>query len=767
MKNRKILIYCLSLFLAGCMQNKGPAYKNPNLPVSKRVEDLINRMELEEKEAQLRCIWRNQGRLVYDSLGNFDIGKAEISLSKGIGHIARPSEVSGPVQVINLTNDIQRYLVEQTRLGIPAIFHEEGLHGHMADSATHFPSAVALAGSWNLNLVEEVYSVVAKEIRARGGNQALTPVLDVGRDPRWGRFEETFGEDPWLVAEMGMAAIRGFQGTSLPVANDRVAATIKHFAAHGQPESGINVAPPNADMQTLYNVHLFPFWKAVKETGVLNAMASYNEINGIPSHKNDWLLNDVLREDWGFKGTVVSDYFGIEDLHKRHFVATDSVDAALQAIKAGVDIELPDDYGYQNLAELVRNGQLDETILNEAVSRVLYVKFQLGLFENPYTNPEESKTVISHPDHGNLAEKAALQAITLLKNENELLPLDLNAYKRIAVVGPNADYPVLGGYSARPPYTVTPYEGIKSYVNDEAEVFYSIGCRISEEDGDWWADDVSLSNPEEDQNRIEEAVKLVKSCDVAILCLGDNESVAREGWSENHLGDKPHTELVGLQNELVKSVLETGKPVIVLLFTNGPRSINFISENAHAILQCWYLGQESGNAVAKTLFGENNPSGKLVASIPRSGGHLPVFYNHKTIARRGYLFDEVSPLYPFGFGLSYTKFQYGEMKVSANEMAMDDTITCSVNVSNTGKYAGEEVVLLFIRDLYSSVTRPVKELKGFKRVHLVPGETKEVSFTIKKENLAYYNENLRFIAEPGEYRLMIDEDTCSMQLLEQ
>lgn len=760
----KTLFYCLSLFLASCMQNRVPGYKNPHLPIEKRVDDLISRMDLEEKEAQLKCIWRNPDRLVYDSLGNFDKEKASISLSKGIGHIARPSEVSGPTQVIKLTNDIQRYLVEKTRLGIPAIFHEEGLHGHMADSATHFPSAVALASTWNPGLVEEVYSVVAKEIRARGGNQALTPVLDVGRDPRWGRFEETFGEDPWLAAKMGVAAVRGFQGTTLPIAGDKVAATVKHFAAHGQPESGINVASPNADMQTLYNVHLLPFRKAVTEAGVLNAMASYNEINGIPSHTNDWLLNQVLRDDWGLKGTVVSDYFGIEDLHKRHFVATDSIDAALQAIRAGVDLELPDDYGYQNLAELVREGKLEEDILNEAVSRVLYVKFQLGLFENPYTNPEKSKKTIAHPDHGRLAEKSALQAITLLKNVNGLLPLELNVYKRIAVIGPNADYPVLGGYSASPPYTVTPYDGIKAYVKDKAEVFYSEGCRISEEDGDWWADEVSLSNPVEDRKRIEEAVNLTKSCDIVILCLGDNESVAREGWSENHLGDKPHTELVGLQNELVEDVLETGKPVVVLLFTNGPRSINFISEHADAILQCWYLGQESGNAVAKILFGENNPAGRLVASIPRSAGHLPVFYNHKPIARRGYLFDEVSPLYPFGFGLSYTTFDYGELKVSSNEMDQEKSITCSVEISNTGKYAGDEVVLLFIRDMYSSVTRPVKELKGFKRVHLIPGETKTVSFRIDKEKLAYYNENLEFIAEPGEYRIMIADQSQSIKL---
>lgn len=760
------VIFCLFLFiLTGCIQDGPPAYKNPNLSVSERVEDLIKRMDLEEKEAQLRCIWRNSDRLVYDSLGNFDIDKAENVLAKGIGHIGRPSEVSGPARVIKLTNDIQRYLVENTRLGIPAIFHEEGLHGHMADSATHFPSAVALASTWNPGLVEEVYSIVAKEIRARGGNQALTPVLDVGRDPRWGRFEETFGEDPWLVAEMGMAAVRGFQGASFPIANDKVVATVKHFAAHGQPESGINVATPNADMQTLYNVHLFPFWKAVKEAGVLNAMASYNEINGIPSHTNEWLLNDVLRDDWGLKGTVVSDYFGIEDLHKRHFVATDSIDAALQAIQAGIDIELPDDYGYQNLAELVKNGQLDEHILDKAVSRVLYVKFQLGLFENPYTNPENSKKIIGHPDHGKLAEKAALEALTLLKNKNQLLPLDLKEYKRIAVIGPNADYPVLGGYSAIPPYTVTPYEGIKSYVKGKAEVLYSEGCRISEKDGDWWADEVSLSDPENDLKRIAEAVEVAKTCDVSIICLGDNESVAREGWSENHLGDKPHTELVGLQNELVEAVLETGKPVVVLLFTNGPRSINFISEHADAILQCWYLGQESGNAVAKTLFGENNPAGRLVASIPRSAGHLPVFYNHKTIARRGYLFHNVAPLYPFGFGLSYTTFNYSEILLSAKEFTKDEYITCSVDVTNTGKYVGDEVVLLFIRDMYSSVTRPVKELKGFKKIHLAPGETKRVSFEINNEKLGYFYENQKFKTEAGRFKLLIEDKSKNISLI--
>jgi len=759
MNLRKIGSYIVLLCIFfSCEKQDDPVYRNTAYSVEERVSDLLRRMTLEEKVAQISAIYRNEKRIVHDQDGIFDLEKAKKNLQFGIGHISRPSEIGGIQKVAKFTNDVQKFLMENTRLGIPALFHEEGLHGHMADSSTVFPSATALASTWDPELVEEVYSVVAREIRARGGNVALTPVVDVARDPRWGRFEETYGEDPYLVYLMGKAAVHGFQGHDLPVKRDRVAATLKHFVAHGHPEGGINVAPPQTDEQTLHEVHLYPFRKIIKETKVLSIMASYNEVNGSPLHSNGHLLTDLLRKQWGFRGTVVSDYGGVKNLIDRHYVAKDSHESAIMALKAGVDIELPEEFAFNQIDYLVKEGFIEESILDSAVTRVLRQKFLLGLFEDPYTSLDDIYKNISVPDHFELAEEVALESVTLLEN-NGILPLDPQKIQKIAVIGPNADYGVLGGYSGKPVRNVTPFQGILKYLEGKADVYHHVGCRITENEPNWRRDEVIPADPEKNRQRIEEALSIVERSDIVILCLGDNESVSREAWSERHLGDRPDLRLLGDQELLFHEIKKTGKPVVTLLFTNGPRQIEFLSKKSDAILQCWYLGQESGNALAKILFGNHSPSGKLIASFPRSVGHIPVFYNHKPTARRGYLSENVSPLYPFGYGLSYTEFKYSNIYLSSDTiLKAGEKIKLTVDVTNTGSVIGKEVVMLFIRDKLSSLTRPVKELKDFKKLSLKPGETKTVGFVISEEMLSFWHPGNEYYAEPGDFTIIVGNE---------
>lgn len=751
----KAKYFLLAVILVSISCNDIPVYKDPLAPVEERVADLLSRMTLEEKVAQLRCIYRNKQRIVHTNKGIFDPQLAKKNLVNGIGHIARPSELGGIDRVIRYTNAVQKYLMDSTRLGIPAIFHEEGLHGFAADSATVYPSATALASTWNIKLVEQVFASVAQEIRSRGGNQVLSPVLDVARDPRWGRFEETYGEDPYLVSQMAIAAINGFQGDTFPIPNNKVIATMKHFVAHGQPESGINIAPPNATDQVLNEVHMYPFYKAVTNTKVLSVMASYNEVNGIPLHANPYLLEEMLRDKWNFKGAVVSDYGGIDNLIDRHRVAKDEDEAAILAISSGVDIELPDDDVYDRLEALVREEKIDEKTIDNAVSRVLTQKFLLGLFENPFTKSTKADILRHLTINKELAEEAAIQSITLLEN-NGVLPIKTGDYNRISVIGPNANYTVFGGYSGVPLERISPLQGIKQKMKGKVEVSYRLGCKITASEPNWRKDEVIPVNPEDERKLIRQAVLDAKKSDLIILCLGDNESVSREAWSERHLGDRPSIKLVGLQEELFDGVKALNKPIVVLLFTNGPRDLSFLKGKADAVLQCWYLGQQCGNAVAKILTGERNPSGKLVTSFPRSVGHIPAFYNYKPSARRGYMFDDVTPLYPFGYGLSYTTIEYTQPNVSDSIISVEGETDLFVKVRNTGEYTTDEVVMLFVRDEIASVTRPVKELKAFKKVRLKPGESRIVQFSIDAEMLSFYHPVLKeWICEPGNFKLMV------------
>jgi beta-glucosidase len=739
-------------------------YRNATLPAAKRVKDLLARMTLEEKAAQMMCVWQEKAATLVDADGNFDAAKAKAAFQqrRGLGQVGRPSDAGKGKDargMAELTNAIQKFFVEHSRLGIPVIFHEECLHGHAAIGGTSFPQPIALGATFHPELVEALFTMTAAEARLRGTHQALTPVVDVAREPRWGRVEETYGEDPYLVSRMGIAAVRGFQGDARFGDKRRVIATLKHFAAHGQPEGGLNCAPANVSMRVLRETFLYPFHEALKQGGAISVMASYNEIDGVPSHANPWLLRDVLRKEWGFKGFVVSDYYAVYELSYRpeshgHFVAGNKKEACALAVNAGVNIELPEPDCYLHLVELVRKGVLQERQLDELVGPMLFWKFRMGLFDDPYVDPEEAARVVGCEAHAGLALEAARESITLLKNEGNLLPLNPDGIKTIAVIGPNANRSLLGGYSGVPKRDITVLEGIQARLGKRAEVLYSEGCKITV-GGSWQQDEVTASDPAEDAKQIAEAVKVACRADCVVLVIGGNEQTSREAWSPKHLGDRASLDMVGRQEDLVRAMLATGKPVVAVLFNGRPISINYVSQNVPAILECWYLGQETGHAVADVLFGDCNPGGKLPISIPRSAGHLPAFYNHKPSARRGYLFDEVTPLYAFGHGLSYTTFAIENVRLAKPKIRRDGRTQALAEVTNTGARAGSEVVQMYVRDKVSSATRPIKELKAFRKVVLQPGETASVAFDIAAEQLAFYDIHMKYVVEPGEFEIMV------------
>jgi beta-glucosidase len=737
-----------------------PAYRNAQLPVEQRVADLLSRMTLQEKIAQLQGTWQNRGQtqepsLFVDKAGRFEPERAAEILKYGLGEMSRPSENRGPRQTAEFTNTIQKWLQQNTRLGIPILFHEECLHGNAAPGGTSFPQAIGLASTWDPALVHDVFTAVASEVRARGAQQCLAPVLDLARDPRWGRTEETYGEDPYLVTHVGLAAISGFQGTGPFIDDSHVLATAKHFAAHGQPESGTNVGPAPFSERELREYFFKPFEAAVKEGHIGTVMASYNEIDGVPSHSNKHLLTDILRHEWGFQGVVVSDYFGITQLNTLHHVVANNEDAAKAALDAGVEIELPLADAFLNLPDLLARGEVSEAEIDHAVADILRMKFYTGLFDHPFVDPDYAQKITNNEEHRQLALKAARETIILLKNQNHLLPLDKAKYKHIAVIGPNAAEVHLGGYSDNPGRGVSILQGIKDKVGSSAEVLYSEGCKITETPPDWNADKVVLGDPKLNAARIQKAVQVAKRADVVILVLGENEQTSREAWAPEHKGDRDDLDLLGNQDDLAKAIQATGKPVVVLLLHGRPNSISYIAENIPAILDGWYLGQEGGTAAADVLFGDYNPSGKLPITVPRNVGQLPGYYYQKPSARREYVGTTTDPLFPFGWGLSYSTFKFSSLHVTPDRIGPKGAATVTVDVTNSGQVRGDEVAQLYIRDEVSSVTRPIEELRGFRRINLAPGETKTVKFTLGPDDLSFWNLDMHRVVEPGAFKIMV------------
>jgi beta-glucosidase len=747
----------------GFSQEAQPAYRNPNLRAEQRAADLVKRMTLEEKVDQLAG-----GRRRARSSDNPEEKQAFEALLK---MYREDSQVSAR-DAAAARNAAQHFLMEKTRLGIPAIFPGEALHGFMAYGSTSFPQVLGLASTWDPELVQQAFTAAGDEMASAGVNQALSPVLDLGRDPRWGRTEETYGEDSYLVAHMGVAAITGLQGTSWNIDRHHVMATMKHFAAHGQPESGTNTAPANFSERDLRETFLVPFRAAVQEAHVGSAMASYNEIDGIPNHINHWLLDRVLRQEWGFRGYVMSDGGGLQMLVETHHVAADFAEAARKALAAGVDYDLSDGAVYATLVDQVRAGKVPEAELDQAVQRVLEAKFRLGLFENPYVDPDYTQKITNSPEHQQLALKVAQKAIVLLKNDNNLLPLDLKKLKTIAVIGPNAADVHLGGYSRDPGpgNQISILDGIRKRVGDSAKVLYAEGCKITTGKqgwSAWYENKVMQPDANADAEGIRAAAAVARQADVAIVVVGENESTNREAWSEQHLGDRDSLDLLGSQQALIQAIVETGKPVVVLLINGRPLSINYVKEHVPAILEGWYLGEQGGTAAAKVLFGDVNPGGKLPITFPRTVGQLPDFYNHKPSRNRSYLFDSREPLFPFGYGLSYTQFRFENVRVEPKTILPGGSAKVSVDITNTGSRAGDEVAQLYFHQRVASITRPVKQLRGFKRVSLEPGQKITVDFTLTPEDLSLIDVNMNRVVEPGTFDLMVganSADTTSIPL---
>lgn len=749
------------------------SYKDKTKSIPERVEHLLELMTLEEKAGQLVQPF---GWQTYEHING------EISLTEdfkkqieqaGVGSlygVLRADPWTGvtldsglsPREGAEAVNTIQRYAIEHSRLGIPILIGEECSHGHMAIGATVFPVPLSLGSTWNVDLYREMCRAVGRETRSQGGAVTYSPVLDVVRDPRWGRTEECFGEDAHLISEMAVASVEGLQGERLD-GEDSVAATLKHFVGYGSSEGGRNAGPVHMGRRELLEVDLLPFRKAV-EAGAASIMPAYNEIDGVPCTTNQELLDDVLRNEWGFDGMVITDCGAIDMLASGHDVAVDGRDAAVQAITAGIDMEMSGEMFGKHLVEAVLAGQLEEEVLDRAVRRVLTLKFRLGLFEAPYGNPERAEQVIGSAEHVELARKLAGEGIVLLKNEG-VLPLAAAGAGKIAVIGPNADvgYNQLGDYTSPQPRNkvTTVLGGIRSKLAGKGiseDVLYAPGCRIK---GD-------------SREGFELALSTAEQADTVVMVVGG--SSARDfgegsidlktgaskvtGNSESDMDcgegiDRLSLSLSGVQLELIQEVHKLGKPLVVVYINGRPITEPWIDEHADAILEAWYPGQEGGHAVADILFGDVNPSGRLTVSIPRHVGQLPVYYNGKRSRGKRYLEADSQPSYPFGFGLSYTEFTYGKLSLSSNSITKNEEVQVRVEVTNTGQRAGAEVVQLYVTDVASTVTRPGKELKGFRKVFLQPGETCTVSFTVGQEQLQYIGANYKLVVEPGEFQVHV------------
>ena len=746
------------------------------------VAALIAQMTLDEKLAQLSCIWINKGQIL-DENGDFSPTKMKEVHPHGVGCFARPQDTMGmevteerkdvndatvvrrmsartPSETVKLTNAVQKWMIEETRLGIPTLFHEEGLHGFQGRYATSFPQSIALASTFDPELLERIYDITAREIRVRGVHHVLSPVVDVALDPRWGRIEETFGEAPYLVRRLGVAAIRGFQGEGDTIPDGKVLTTLKHMTGHGQPEAGMNVGPAQLPERVLREIFFPPFEAAVKEADAASVMASYNEIDGIPSHANEWLLNDILRGEWGFDGVVVADYFAINELQVRHRLVDSLAAAGALALASGVDFELPDGVAFYQMKDAIEAGDVDIALIDQAVERVLRMKKRGGVFDDPYADGAEADALTGNAEARSVALEAAHKAAVLVKYDENALPLDKSALSRVAVIGPNSDITVLGGYSDEPRQTVSILDGLKAEFQDEIEIVHSKGVKLTD-NRSWWDDEVNLADRAENLAMIDEAVAAAQGSDLIILAIGGDESTSREAWSETHLGDRDDITLIGEQTELVEALAATGIPMVGVIISGRPLALTDVEDHFDAILYGWQLGQETGTAVADLLVGHVSPSGKMPVSIPRNVGQIPAYYYHKPTARRGYAFTETGPLYAFGYGLSYSSFDISDPVLADAEIAPDGSTSVTVSVTNTGSMQADEVVQMYIHDRISSVTRPVKELKGFERVSLAPGETKQVELKITPASLQFFNRDMLRVVEPGEFEIMVGASSDS------
>lgn len=746
-------------------------YKDPALPVEARVKDLLARMTLEEKVAQMIALWFTKADILAPDSSEFSAERASAAYPASFGQVTRPSDRRGAPtlegtrwrtseETVRLVNDVQRWAA-QTRLGIPVLFHEECLHGYMAPDATMFPVPIALAGCFDLDLARDVAAVIAREMRAHGSHLALSPVVDIARDPRWGRIEETWGEDPYLCAEMGVASVLGLQGEGRTLAPGKVFATLKHMTGHGQPQAGENVGPAPIGERELRESFFPPFREIVARTGVTSVMPSYNEIDGVASHANPWLLGTVLRGEWRFDGVVVSDYNAVEQLHTLHHVVADLEGAAVKSVASGVDCELPDGAAFRRLPALVRAGRVSVGEIDAACARMLSLKFRAGLFENPHADAAEARRLAGNDEARALALRAAGRSICLLKNDGTL-PFSAGAQKRVAVIGPNAAIARLGGYSGKPKHNVSLLDGVRAKLAGKAEVVHAQGVFITQSE-EREADLVLLADPGKNRALIEEAVAVARGADAIVLAIGDTEQTSREAYASNHLGDRTSLDLLGEQNALVDALHALGKPLVVVAINGRPPSYPNAAAKANALLECWYLGQEGGTAIADALFGDVNPGAKLPVSVARDVSQVPLYYNARPQPRLDARAAEPQPLFPFGFGLSYTTFEIGAPRLSARSIPATGSVTVEVDVRNTGSRAGDEVVQVYIHDQVASVARPVKQLKGFARVTLAPGERRTVRITLEGRAFSMWNAQMKEVVEPGLFDILAGPNSRDLE----
>jgi beta-glucosidase-like glycosyl hydrolase len=676
----------------------------------------------------------------------------------GAGSFERIGLYRDPAATASFVNELSACVVARSRLHVPPFFMDEGVHGLMQKGATHFPVALALGATFNPALIQSVFGVVASEARSRGTSWILGPNLDLAREPRWGRMDEMYGEDPYAVSRFGVAAIAGLQGGARPFDDEHVLATAKHFAAHSQPESGANGGPVSVSERALRGEFFVPFEAAVTEAHVATVMAAYNEIDGIPGHINAWLLTDVLRNEWGFEGLVVSDGMGVERLQSVHHVSTSRGESARKALLAGIDYEIGSTF--LELVGEIEAKRAPLARLDDAVEHALAARFELGLFDRGPLDPQRASALSNSEGHRKLALEAARQGAVLLTNDG-ILPLDRHALHRVAVVGPNAERAHLGGYSVDPGRGVSLLEGVRAAAGSGIEVRYARGCNITSEDLTWegfWKGQVALPDPGPEKQLIAEAVRTVRGSDVAIVAIGENEAVSRETW-DNHQGDRDSLSLLGAQNELVAALAATGVPLVLVVVGGRPLEIGDALAKSRAAIEAFYLGQEGGTALAEVLFGDISPSGHLPITWPRSVGQLPVYYYRKPSARGDYLFSTSKPLFPFGWGLTYTTFTHSDLRVVPERIHPGEPARVFVKVTNSGRRAGTDVVQLYVGAQSSSVTRPVRLARGFERVTLEPGDSREVSFAIDDADLSLWDMAMQRRVEPGTYVLEVGSNS--------
>jgi beta-glucosidase len=737
--------YLLIIPAVAFVQDPRPPYKDPHLSVDRRVEDLLSRMTVEEKIRQLDMYW---GKEVAEMDGPNADGHEASAWSEQKTAASLGNGGAGSVHDLyplsaGITNSIQRYAMEKTRLGIPVLFIEEGLHGYSGLGSTSFPIPLQLSGAWDTALLYDVGRAIATETRAYGVDMLLAPVLCLPRDPRWGRTEETYGEDTWLDARNAVAMVKGLQGNGVD-RPDAVISEPKHFAVHGIPEAGSNTAPVNMGEREARSSFLPVFEAAVREGGALSMMAAYSELDGIPCVDNKWLLTDVLRREWGFKGFVLSDLGAIKMSMETHHVAASAPDALAQALKAGLNMQFydwPHAEFMQAMKTALGRGLLTTEQLNRAVRDILRVKFLLGLFDHPYTDTTLGARVLHTPAHEALALKAAAESICLLKNEGGILPLRGDVHN-LAVIGPLAVSTYPGGYSNPQSKAVSILDGLRRRAGSSLSIRYEQGYSADSAGPDLMS----------------AAIDAVNKADVAIVVLGEEPAIVGEGK------DRAHLELSEQQLQLVKAVRETGKPVVVLLCNGRPLCIDWVAAHIPAIVETWFSGEQGGVAIADVLLGRTNPSGKLPMTFPRSEGQIPLYYNHKPSSLHRYVDEKDTPLFPFGYGLSYTHFEYSDLKVTPATIPAGASADVAITVSNAGAVAGAEVAQLYVRELVSSVTTPQLALKGFGRVMLNPGESRILHFRLGPDQLALWNREMRRVVEPGEFDIMVGSSSTDIRL---